>query len=423
MKAHIHPAALKGRVEAVMPSKSQSHRALICAFLAQEPTTIHNIRFSADAERTCDCLAAMGGRFERAGNSVTVFPGRQAPDRPLDCGESGSTLRFLLPLAAALGNPVAFTGQGKLAQRPLSPLWEEMTTHGCLLSPQGRFPLTCSGKLQPGVYRIAGNVSSQFVTGLLMALPLLSGDSEVRVEGTLESRPYVEMTLETLRRFQVSVEETEAGFRIPGNQRFRTPGEITLEGDWSGAAFWLTAGALSGEGVTCAGMNLSSAQGDREIVRLLRAFGAEVAEAGDTVSVRQGAGPLRGIGIDLRSIPDLAPILAVAAACAEGETRIGPVARLRMKESDRVASVIAMIRGLGGTAEERDGDLVITGAGRLRGGQVNSFRDHRIAMAAAIAGSFAEGETEILDAEAVSKSYPGFFEVYRSLGGLAEEEE
>ena len=423
MKAHIHPGVLKGRVEAVMPSKSQSHRALICAFLAEQPTVIRNIRFSADAERTCDCLEALGARFEREETAVTVFPGRKAPERPLDCGESGSTLRFLLPLAAALGNPVSFTGQGKLAQRPLSSLWEEMTGHGCVLSAQGSFPLTCEGQLQPGIYRIAGNVSSQFVTGLLMALPLLEEDSELRVTGTLESRPYVEMTLETLARFGIRIEETAEGFRIPGGQRYRSPGEMVLEGDWSGAAFWLAAGALSGEGVACAGMNLSSAQGDRAIVELLRAFGAEVTEAGDTVSVRRGSEPMRGIDIDLRNIPDLAPALAAVAAYAEGETRIGPVARLRMKESDRVASVIEMIRGLGGRAEERDGELVIAGTGRLPGGRVRSFRDHRIAMAAAVAASAAGGDTEILEAEAVSKSYPGFFGVFRDLGGRMEEEE
>ena len=421
MIARIHPAALRGTVETVMPSKSQSHRALICAFLAEEPTRIRGIRFSDDAEKTCGCLTAMGGRFERDGNAVTVIPGRKAPDGPLDCGESGSTLRFLLPIAGAMGHPAAFTGRGKLAQRPLSPLWEEMTAHGCGLSAQGSFPLRCEGKLRPGIYRIAGNVSSQFVTGLLMALPLLEGDSELRITGTLESRPYVDMTLEMLRRFQVRAEETAEGFRIPGGQRYRSPGDITLEGDWSGAAFWLAAGALSGEGVGCGGMNPASAQGDREIVRLLREFGANVTEEGDTVFVRRG--PMKGIGIDLRNIPDLAPILAAVAAFAEGETRMGPVERLRMKESDRVASVLEMVRALGGAAEEKDGQMVITGRGRLPGGRVNSFRDHRIAMAAAIAASAAEGESEILDAEAVNKSYPGFFEEYRRLGGRAEEEE
>ena len=323
-------------------------------------------------------------------------------------------LRFLLPVAGALGIRATFTGRGKLAERPLSPLYEEMGAHGVKLSAQGRFPLTAEGQLTPGIYTMAGNVSSQFFTGLLMALPMLAGDSEIRILGTLESASYVEMTLETLERFGIRIERRERGFFIPGAQRYRSPGCLTIEGDWSGAAFWLAAGALSKEGVACGGLNTASAQGDRAMLGLMKAFGAETAQEGGLIRVSRGK--LRGLEIDAGDIPDLVPALATVAAFAEGETVITRIARLRLKESDRVESVLAMIRGLGGRAEATENEMRIAGGG-LEGGVADVFGDHRIAMAAAIAGSAAKGPVEIIGAEAVAKSYPGFFEVFQALGG------
>ena len=416
----VDPAPLRGTVDPVISSKSQAHRALICAAMADGTTVLEGVVPSEDVDATCGCLTAAGAEIRREGGTLRVTGG-PAPEGPvyMDCGESGSTLRFLLPMTAARGISAALTGRGKLASRPLSPLYEEMTAHGAALSPQGAFPLTVAGRLTSGIYTLAGNVSSQFISGLLMALPLLPGDSEVRITGPLESAPYVDMTRQMLETFGVTAEKTDAGFRVPGGQVFRSPGRLRVEGDWSGAAFWLAAGALSEEGVACGGLRTDSAQGDRAIVDLLRRFGAEVSGDAGRVRVRRGA--LRGQRLDLGDIPDLAPILAVTAAYAEGDTVMTRIGRLRLKESDRVASVLAMIHSLGGAAETAGDALVIHGRGGLRGGEVDAFHDHRIAMAAAIAGTRTREPVTIIGAEAVSKSYPGFFEVFESLGGRKEQ--
>ncbi len=415
MMIQIASGPLGGTVTFLPSSKSQAHRLMIAAFLSGQETVLENVTFSRDVEATAGCLAALGTETVREGNRLTLRPGSlPAGEITLDCGESGSTLRFLLPVAAALGIDAAFTGQGRLPQRPLSPLYEEMTAHGETMSPQGIFPLRLSGKLCPGAYRMAGNISSQFFTGLLLALPLLEGDSTLEVLGPLESEPYLDMTLEVMARFGIRADRTERGFAIPGHQRYQEPKSLSVEGDWSSAAFWLAAGALSRSGITCRGLNCSSAQGDRAIVRILRAFGAEVLEERDSVTVRRGN--LRGIDLDAAQIPDLVPVVAVVSAFAEGDTRIRSIARLRLKESDRVASVLALIRSLGGQGEATDNEMIIHGGG-LRGGTADAFGDHRIAMAAAVAASRTEWPVTLNGAEAVFKSYPGFWEEFSRLGG------
>ena len=419
MNMKIQPGALTGLVDPVISSKSQTHRALIAAALAEGTTRLQNMAPSADARATCRCLEAIGCRIVQRGEELEIQPGAPAKEALLDCGESGSTLRFLLPVAAALGIRAEFTGRGKLAERPLSPLYEEMQAHGVSLSEAGRFPLRTEGQLTSGRYTMAGNVSSQFFTGLLLALPLLEGDSEIRITGGLESASYIHMTMDILRLFGVRAERTEDGFRVPGGQQYRTPGQLAVEGDWSGAAFWLAAGALSERGIECRGLNRESSQGDRAIAELLRKFGARVEEEAGRVAVFRGE--LRGIDIDAADIPDLVPVLAATAAYADGETRIRHIARLRLKESDRVEAVLALIRNLGGAAEATEQELRIAGGG-LHGGTADAFGDHRIAMAAAVAGSAAKEPVTIIGAEAVAKSYPGFFEVFRSLGGKAEPE-
>ena len=421
MNMRLMPGALRGRVDRVIASKSAAHRALICAALAEGETVLEGVSFSEDMEATCRCLRAHGARLPGDERRLRVRPGPlPAGEAALDCGESGSTLRFLLPVAAALGARAAFTGRGKLASRPLSPLYEELAAHGARLSPQGSFPLRCDGQLRSGRYTLAGNVSSQFCSGLLLALPRLSGDSEIRIVGPLESEPYVRMTEEALAAFGVRTERTEDGFHVPGGQRFSGAGALRVEGDWSGAAFWLAAGALSEAGVACGGLNPCSAQGDRAMAELLERFGAEVTRDGEKIRVRSGH--LRGIDIDAVNIPDLVPVLAVTAAYAEGETRIRHIRRLRLKESDRVETVLGLLRALGGRAEAGEDEMVIYGGG-LRGGTADACGDHRIAMAAAVAATRAEEPVRILGAEAVRKSYPGFFEVFTRLGGHAEPEE
>lgn len=421
MILRVTPHPLSGTVERVISSKSQAHRALICAALASEPTLLEQVDFSDDIHATVRCLQALGADIETDGSSIRIAPLKHAaPGALLDCGESGSTLRFLLPLAAALGTDCAFTGRGKLAQRPLSPLYEQMQRHGVRLSLQGAFPLSCEGQLTSGEFTLAGNVSSQFISGLLMALPRLPGDSHIRLTGPLESAPYVEMTLDMLARFGIHIQKKADRFDIPGGQVFRSPGALSIEGDWSGAAFWLAAGALSEQGVACDGLNGDSAQGDKAILPLLQAFGASVENRENRVTVR--CAPLHGITLDAADIPDLVPILAVVAGAARGETRIRSIARLRLKESDRVASVLALLDTLGVPARAENDALIIQGQGRLRGGTADSFRDHRIALAAAVAGTAADGPVRILDAQCTDKSYPGFFAQFAALGGQAEEE-
>ena len=421
MKAVIHPGLLHGTVERVICSKSAGHRALICAAMAEGETLLEGLDWCEDLTATRKGLEAMGACFRPEGEAWRVIPGRTAGKVFLDCGESGSTLRFLLPLTAALGQEAELTGRGKLASRPLFPLDEQMMEHGAWLSERGVFPLRVSGRLRAGKYTLAGNVSSQFISGLLMALPLAEGDSRIVITGELQSGPYVDMTLGMMARFGVDVRREEGCFLIRGGRGYASPGQLRVEGDWSGAAFWLAAGALSPEGLRVRGLDLSSAQGDRRMLALLRAFGAETMAAGEEVVVR--ARPMHGVEIDAGDIPDLVPVLAVVAAAARGETRIRRIARLRLKESDRVASVLALLSALGVSARAGEDEMVIEGRGGFTGGEVDSFRDHRIAMAAAVAACAAEGPVVIREAQAVSKSYPGFFEQFRLLGGRVKEED
>lgn len=384
MDITIKPGLLKGEIT-VIPSKSQAHRLLICAALADKPTQLVCSETNRDIEATADCLRALGAEITRTDSGYSIFPVKAVPEKAtLNCGESGSTLRFLLPIAGALGLDATFQLEGRLPQRPLSPLWEEMERMGCSLSRPTETTVRCEGKLKSGEYVIDGGISSQFITGLLFAHALL-GECSLTVTGKLESQPYVDMTAEALRIFDAP--------------RFHTPGHLTVEGDWSNGAFWLAANAL-GSTLTVRGLNTDSLQGDRAVISILRQLdaGTPVIPAGD--------------------IPDLVPILAVCAA-AKGGCVFKNIRRLRLKESDRVASVIAMLEGLGGKAEADENTLTVYGTG-LCGGTVNSMNDHRIAMAAAIGATACKETVTILGAEAVSKSYPRFWEEYIRLGGNYE---
>ena len=403
MEKLLTPAPLGGCVAAV-PSKSQAHRLLICAALADKPTKIFCPQISQDLEATARCLSALGAEVSYEEGCYWVSPVRRAKgDALLDCGESGSTLRFLLPVAAALGANATFLMKGRLAERPLSPLWEELEKHGCRLSRPGENLLRCEGRLTAGSFQLPGNVSSQFVSGLLFALPLLEGKSDIMLTSPMESAPYVDLTRAALAAFGVEV------FRLcvkPGV--YRSQGSYAVEGDWSNAAFWLCAGAISQE-IRVTGLRSDSLQGDRKILELLEAFGAEVAWEGDSVTVK--ARKLRAADVDLRHIPDLLPPLALVAACAEGRTRFWGAERLRLKESNRLETVARTLNALGGQAEETPDGLLITG-GKLRGGRTDSFGDHRIAMMAAIAASVCAQPVLLTGAEAVNKSYPAFWRAF-----------
>ena len=414
MDIRIDPSPLSGEIPAVS-SKSDAHRLLICAALcADADTLVHIPQISQDIEATAGVLRAAGISIERTADGYLVHPTTSPAISPVcDCGESGSTLRFLLPVISALCGCGSFEGQGRLPDRPIGELVEAMREHGVSFSAD-RLPFSITGRLSSGDYMISGNVSSQYISGLLMALPVVGG-GRVILTTHLESSRYVDMTVSTMAKFGVHVRRIPQGWLVPEGSRYVSPGEASAQGDWSNAAFFLTAGAISG-GVTLLGLDTASPQGDKAIVDILRRFGAQVSVADGRVSVMPG--DLHGLDIELSEIPDLLPILAVAAAYAEGETVFRGGARLRIKESDRLSAVAAMLSALGGDVTELPEGLIVRGR-PLTGGTVDGFGDHRIVMAASTAAACCQGSSIIIGAQAVSKSYPGFFEDFRKLGGRA----
>lgn len=406
MELTLSPRPIGGTVASIA-SKSQAHRLLICAALAWQSTKIICAESSADIDATIRCLAALGADFSRRDGTITVYP-MELPrgDRELDCGESGSTLRFLLPVVGALGVGATFRLHGRLAERPLSPLWEEMERHGCRLSRPTPDTLRCEGRLSGGTYQIAGDVSSQFISGLLFALPLTGEESDIMLTSKAESAGYIALTVHALRQFGIAAEQTASGWHIPSGSFYASCGKAAVEGDWSNAAFWLCAGAIS-RPVTVTGLNPDSLQADREITEILRRFGAEVRSDESGVHVAPSA--LHAIEIDARNIPDLVPPIAAVAAVARGTTTIFGAERLRIKESDRLKSVADALRAVGGQVEITPDGLHITGCS-LHGGTIDSSNDHRIAMLAGILSSVCSQPITLTGAEAVRKSYPSFWE-------------
>lgn len=417
MNITIDPGPRTGSVR-VPASKSQAHRLLICAALGMRPVRLTLDGSSRDIDATAACLRALGAEIEAQDDALTVRPIRAVPEGllHLHCGESGSTLRFLLPLCGALGVQAAFHMEGRLPERPLAPLDAQLRAHGMTLRQEGSL-LYVGGQLRGGDFTLPGDVSSQYISGLLLALPRIDGESRLTVTGTLQSAGYVDMTLEALRLSGVSIEAAQNAFRIPGDQRFCLPETLSVEGDWSSAAFFLCAGAFSAHGVRVRGLRTDSTQGDRAVLTLLRRFGAQVEEQTDCVLVRRGA--LRGTRINAAQIPDLVPALAVTAAGAEGQTVIENAARLRLKESDRLQTTAVLLRALGAAVTELPDGLVIEGGRPLSGGTVSACGDHRIAMSAAIAAALAEAPVTVSGAESVEKSYPRFWNDLRSLKGDA----
>jgi 3-phosphoshikimate 1-carboxyvinyltransferase len=412
MDITLTPSPVSGTVRAVS-SKSFAHRLLICAALADGPTFVKLNAMSDDIRATVRCLTAMGCVITETDGGLRVTPrDRQTlPALNIDCGESGATARFLLPVAVCLYDNFTLTGHGLLPQRPFAPLCDALKANGCSFDGD-RLPLTGHGRLQAGKFSIPGGVSSQFVSGLLFALPLLNGDSELRVEGTFESKSYVDMTVQALREFGIAMRESGGIFYVNGNQRYKSPCEAQTEGDWSNAAFFLCAGALGGE-ITVTGLNGQGTQGDREVISILRRFGAGVFETADGYCVRRNN--LRGTEIDASQIPDLVPVLSVVAAVSEGTTRVYNAGRLRFKESDRLESTRNMLLALGGDAEITADGLLIRGKPILKGGVVDGSGDHRIVMSAATAACVCENPVTITGCEAVNKSYPSFFEDYATV--------
>ncbi len=391
MDVIITPKKLSGEIDAIS-SKSVAHRIFVCASLADGESEIEIDNLSRDIEATISALESMGAEIERKGNTFYVSPIKDNKKECIvDCSESGSTLRFLVPAGAALGKKCVFTGEGRLPERPMETLLNVLRENG--VNVNSSFPIEIEGKLKKGKFQIDGNISSQFITGLLMALPQ-AGGGEIEVKGKTESKSYIDITLSVMKKFGVNVIEKDSLYIVP-DKKF-SAGKFRVEGDWSNAAFFLASG------VKVKNLDLNSKQGDRKIKDILCLLESENEE----------------ITVDVSDIPDLVPIIAAKAAVRKGKTNIINAQRLKLKESDRILSTVSMINNLGGKAKGNDDSIIIYGKEKLKGGEVSSFNDHRIAMAAAIASQYCEENVIIRGAEAVEKSYPDFFEDFRKLGGI-----
>lgn len=420
-EVHYGPSRLSGRVN-IPPSKSAAHRALIGAALCKGGCTVHHIDGSADMLATLNAIRAMGKAAELSNGRVTVSDGERPKTAVVDCGESGSTLRFMIPIFAALGISAEFVGHGRLPERPIGLYTELLPMHGVAVETAGGLPFKISGQLESGCFRLPGNISSQFITGLMLALPLLEGDSAIELTTVLESKGYIDLTLDVLRSFGINIYETENGWSIPGGQSYHAE-SVKVEGDWSQAAFFLSLAAIGGGPIELCGLAKDSRQGDMACVELWKKFGLRVEWHGDTlVAVNDRVDePFRGlhaIDIDAAQIPDMVPALAVTAAFAEGETVIHNAARLRIKESDRLDAMEKALSAMGADVRALPDGLIINGKPQLHSGRAEGCNDHRIVMAMSAAGT-ACGAV-VTDAQSIRKSYPGFFRDLISIGGVAD---
>lgn len=399
MDIRITPTMLGGKIT-VPPSKSISHRALIAAALADGESKIYNLLDCVDiTDATIGALRALGAEIEQCEGYTRVKGiGRIPEEADIDCHESGSTLRFIVPVAAALGCRSTFRGRANLPNRPITPYFTEFKKHGVTFITE-KMPYITEGRLSGGVYKIAGNISSQFITGFLFALSLLEEDSVIKITSPLESKPYIDLTIDVMKSFGITVEERENEYFIKGGQKYR-PREYTVEGDMSQAAFFCVAKALGAE-LQIDGLNPDSLQGDREILRITEEF------------IRTG----RGFDVNASQIPDLVPIMSVLACFGEGTSYIRGCERLRIKECDRLAVTSGELSKLGADIRVEGDTLVIKGVKELKGGECECWTDHRIAMSISIASQRCASPVILKGAECVSKSYPTFFDDFKMLGG------
>ncbi len=418
----INPSHLSGTVK-VPPSKSFAHRAVISAFLSGEECRIDNLSQSEDILATFSCIAALGAKIDfdaEKGSAVISKKQSKLPKKiSLDCRESGSTLRFFIPIALCFCENLEFIGAGRLMKRPLRPYFDIFDKFGIAYKQEsGRLMVT--GRLTPGEFHLDGSLSSQFLTGLLFALPLLEGDSTIIIEGGLSSKGYIDITLDVLNKYGIKIENRDySKFIVKGNQKYKQK-NYTVEGDFSQGAFFLVAGAL-GCDIICDGLDENSLQGDKKILEIIEATGAKIEKIGTSQFKAIHTPTMHGITIDADEIPDLVPILAVLFAYCKGESRIVNAGRLRIKESDRLSAICAELRKMGADIEEGEDFLTVQGKQVLNGASVSSHNDHRIAMATTIAASRCEGPVSINGGKkSVKKSYPNFFEDYKSLGGIVE---
>ena len=409
----ISPHRLSGEVR-VPPSKSAAHRNIICAALCKGESVVAPACHSEDIDATIGCVTALGAKVqEKNGSFYITGIDREAVKNKsvrLDCGESGSTLRFMLPIAAALGANATFIGRGRLPERPIDPLTDILNSNGVKCSANS-LPITISGALAPNEYKISGNVSSQYLTGLLFAIAINGGSATLTTE--LQSAGYIDLTVKITSDFGVKITKNGNTYTSAGDF---LPTDSVIEGDWSQGCFFLSAAALGGE-IALNGLDLSSTQGDKSVMELYKSFGAEIVTENEKI-IAKGK-KLKAVKINCAQIPDAVPALAVVAAMANGTTEIFGGERLRIKETDRIKTVIDGLAAMGVKVEELPDGMKITG-GKIAGGIINGAGDHRIVMAFAVLAAYANGETVIEGYNAVNKSYPAFFEDFKSLGGKAD---
>ena len=407
MNVKITPSKINGEIVAP-PSKSYAHRLLIAAYLSGQKVCVHNAGNSLDVLATTDALKNLGAQIEIADGTITIERQNLPSCATVNCNESGSTLRFLLPVAAALGVNATFCGQGRLLSRPIEGLVQALNQNGANTN-----GFTVRGKLRAGEYRVAANVSSQYVTGLLFALPLLKNDSSIILEGTPVSTGYLDITLNVLQQFGIEIEKTICGYVVKGNQKYKAIPHVTVEGDYSGAAFPLSLGAICGK-VKVTGLNACSLQGDAQILNVLQQFGAKVTVSDNCITVEKDK--LSAVTLDAENIPDLVQIISVVGAFAKGETVLQNVTRLRLKESDRIEAIIAQLHAVGIECKFKNGNLHVQG-GEPKGATLLGGGDHRTVMSATVLALGAKGQSSVLGCEPVTKSYVEFFNDISKLGG------
>ncbi len=410
MDIKIFPSALCGEVN-IPPSKSAAHRALICAALSGGTSRITPYCTSKDIKATVSCLRALGMNIAEDENGYTLLSGNITKGETLNFNESGSTARFLLPIAAALGADITGIGEGRLPNRPMDTLTKLFREHGVEVS-SDNLPLTLKGKMTGGDFYLPGNISSQYISGLLLAAPLINEEVNIIPTTALESVGYIDMTVSAMKKYGVNVEETEKGWRVLKNSNY-TAQSTRIEGDWSQAAFFMSAAAIGGD-IKISGLDFASLQGDMAALDVFAAFGANISITDNVLHIKRGE--LRGIEVNAKDIPDMVPAIAVTAAFALGKTVIHSAERLRIKESDRIKTTISILNAMGIETIEREDGMIIYG-GKPKGAAINGANDHRIVMAAAVGAAFAEGESLITGYEAINKSYPEFFEDFKKIGG------
>ncbi|MCR5350484.1 MAG: 3-phosphoshikimate 1-carboxyvinyltransferase [Acholeplasmatales bacterium] len=421
MNVIITPKKLEGDC-VIPPSKSLSHRAIIAASLALGKSKITNVMYSKDILATIGAMRACGAKIVEYDNYLEI-EGIGKVERindVIDCNESGSTIRFMVPIALTCDKEIKFIGKNNLVKRPLDPFFEIFDEQNIKYEREENYlPLVVKNGLKPGTFKIRGDISSQFITGLLYALPLLDSDSNIIITTEMESKGYIDLTLDTLKLFGIEIENLDyKEFKIKGNQKYK-PFDYDIEGDYSQSAFFLLADCL-GANINLKSMNKLSHQGDKKIIEDIKDLGYEVIFDDDNLKSKELNS--KGCVIDFSQSPDLGPALAVLCALTKGKSEFINAGRLRIKECDRITCMKEEINKLGGNVVENENGMTIEGVDRFKGTTVDSHNDHRVVMALAMATLKMDGKLKILNAEAVSKSFPNFFEVFENLGGIVEYE-